>query len=402
MSLPREFFTMLTTSLQFVKQLKVHARRSSRALCRGKRRRPSCETLEGRALLTTIHPMSEAGIVPVWSGVWNPTAGGTSPSVLFQTQFHDGPQMTGGISVTLANGQPGSYSLVPTVTADGATPQTNSLYDAVLKGVVWGDEGTPANSNEPGTAKAIKVGTFAFILDPEHNNNPNLDTFHGTYSVDGSTHSLKMTYVQNPPFPALFPGQTRYEPGRGGGTGGGGGGGGQTTPDTATVTNIVGDVSVRSGDTEWHDATIGEKLITNDEIHTGPDSEATIKFSDGSFLQVRQLTETAIGQISGPVDLPKVRVLLKMGEVAAKVNHEVDQQGDFSIRTPNATASVRGCEFEVSYANKDSELLVFEGAVEDTPQNTRLRPELLKAGQEIQVWPKKEGPIKPTGGASFP
>jgi hypothetical protein len=35
-------------------------------------------------------------------------------------------------------------------------------------------------------------------------------------------------------------------------------------------------------------------------------------------------------------------MLLKMGETAAKVNHEVNQEADFSIRTPNNTAGLRG------------------------------------------------------------
>jgi ferric-dicitrate binding protein FerR (iron transport regulator) len=170
----------------------------------------------------------------------------------------------------------------------------------------------------------------------------------------------------------------------------------------ATVTNIEGDVSIRSGDADWHEAKLGEKLSAGDEIHTGPDSEVTITFSDRSFLQVGQLTEAAVGSISGPVDLPRVRVLLKMGEVAAKVNHERDRAADFAIRTPDATASVRGCEFEVSYAGKVSDVLVFQGEVEETPKNKSLKPVLLKAGQKIQVWPKKEDPIESTGGTPFP
>jgi autotransporter-associated beta strand protein len=186
--------------------------------------------------------------------------------VLFQTQFHDGPQMIGGISVMLDNGQPGSYSFVPTVTANGSTPETNSLYNAELKGVVWGEEGTPENSMEPGSGKAITVGTFDLILDPEHNNNPNLDTFHGTYTVDGSTHSLKLAYVTNPPFPALFPGQTRYEPPRGGGPGGGGGGVGPTSPPTTfTWTG--------NGNGNWDDP---KDWIGPDGTEAAPPSNATV------------------------------------------------------------------------------------------------------------------------------
>ncbi len=94
--------------------------------------------------------------------------------------------------------------------------------------------------------------------------------------------------------------------------------GGEAPPPTTqgTVESIEGDVSIRVGDGDWTDAVKGQKLTTGAEIHTGPGSKAVIRFSDGSFLVVRQLSETGIGEPSSAADRPKIRVLLKMGQAS--------------------------------------------------------------------------------------
>jgi hypothetical protein len=141
-----------------------------------------------------------------------------------------------------------------------------------------------------------------------------------------------------------------------------------TSSETATVDSIKGDVSARHRDGDWCDAVSGLKLIAGDEIHTGPESSASITFSDGSLVIVYELTETAVGSLSGPVDRPKIRMLLKMGEIAAKVNHVVDQEADFAIRTPDATASVRGTDFVVVADPQDGTTIrVDQGEVLVTP-----------------------------------
>jgi hypothetical protein len=160
---------------------------------------------------------------------------------------------------------------------------------------------------------------------------------------------------------------------------------------------MTGDVSYRENQgEEWKDAVKGQKLRAGSEIHTGPESEVTVTFSDGSYVLVRQLTETAVGDLSGPVDRPKVRMLLKMGEIAAKVNHAVDQEADFAYRTPNATASVRNTGFVVSYDEEEdiSYIRVTEGHVLVTPENTSLGPLLLAAGQRVWVSMEEVGPIE--------
>ena len=155
----------------------------------------------------------------------------------------------------------------------------------------------------------------------------------------------------------------------------------------ATVTSVTGDVSARTGGGDWCDAAVGLKLVVNDDIHTGPDSVAVVTFLDGSVLNVYQLSETAIGDVSATPNRPKIRMLLKMGEIAAEVNHEVDRQADFAIRTPNQTASVRGTKFVIAYDPGDDTTLirVDEGQVLVTPENTAFKPMVVPAHWLVSV-----------------
>jgi FecR protein len=141
---------------------------------------------------------------------------------------------------------------------------------------------------------------------------------------------------------------------------------------TGTVEEINGDVSYRTEDEDWCDAVVGLKLNLEDQIHTGPDSEARVRFSDGSFVLIKQLSEIALGTLAGDATHTKVQVLLRMGEVAAQVNPQKTLLADFSIRVPQATASVRGTKFEVAHGEVEpgriaSVITVDQGVVDVSP-----------------------------------
>jgi hypothetical protein len=119
---------------------------------------------------------------------------------------------------------------------------------------------------------------------------------------------------------------------------------------SATLARIVGEVSVRHPGRDWTPAAAGQKLVSGDDVLTGADSEATIAFPGGDQVVIRELTDLAIGTLLRESGRQKVRVLLKVGEIGAKIEPRRTLQPDFSIRTPTATASVRGTVFKrVSY-----------------------------------------------------
>lgn len=119
---------------------------------------------------------------------------------------------------------------------------------------------------------------------------------------------------------------------------------------SAKLTSISGDVSVRRSGGSFADANRGQELQASDDLSTGPDSSATLTFSDGSTMVVRPLSQISLASLTRQRDNVKVRVNLRIGQVAAKINKTQTETTDYSIKTPTATAAVRGTEFRlISY-----------------------------------------------------
>ena len=119
---------------------------------------------------------------------------------------------------------------------------------------------------------------------------------------------------------------------------------------TATLADIKGEVAVRQNAGEWQPVANGRVLTQHDEIFTGVESEATVKFSDGSAMTIRELTQILIDTILRKENRKDVAVHLKVGEINAQVKKEKVVDTNFEIQTPTATASVRGTEInEVSF-----------------------------------------------------
>ena len=119
---------------------------------------------------------------------------------------------------------------------------------------------------------------------------------------------------------------------------------------TAKLDAVDGEVTVRRGGAAWEPADAGRQLTEADEVGTGVDSSATIAFSDGSSMKLRELTQIRVGTLLGSAERKKVEVQLRVGEVQASVKPRQTVDTNFDIKTPTATASVRGTEIkEVSY-----------------------------------------------------
>jgi len=95
-----------------------------------------------------------------------------------------------------------------------------------------------------------------------------------------------------------------------------------------------------------------------------------------------------------------------MGQIASRVSKSETASPDFSVKTPTATAAVRGTHFTVGYDQRSlsTTVLVDEGVVQVTPENSSLRSFSLRPGQQAQVTRNNVGPVTPViakgGGAS--
>ena len=153
----------------------------------------------------------------------------------------------------------------------------------------------------------------------------------------------------------------------------------------ATIGSVRGDVSITHPDGSSVDPSGGEQLREGDEISTGPDSGVTLQFPDGSTLTVRPMTQISVRSLITQKGSVKVEMNLEFGKLAAKVNKAQTATPDYSVKTPSATASVRGTRFTVAYTSGTSSVAVSQGAVYVKPARASLKPAIVVAGSGVRV-----------------
>lgn len=144
---------------------------------------------------------------------------------------------------------------------------------------------------------------------------------------------------------------------------------------SGTITDISGKVSVRTGTNSWQKAAKGMAVTSGMSISTGFRSLAIIDLGD-SELKVKALTRMNIDELVKKEGTVKTGLSLDVGRVSAKVKRRQGLNHDFKVRSPVATAAVRGTEFEftpygvdvtegiVSFANQlQQQALVRAGGV---------------------------------------
>jgi hypothetical protein len=154
-----------------------------------------------------------------------------------------------------------------------------------------------------------------------------------------------------------------------------------------TIIAMDGDVSAKKGLGDWRECQVGQKLGSDIELHTGPESSVTLQYPDGHILVVKQLTQLMIGTLLVQADRFKIELLLYFGEIKASTPHRETVRSGFSIRTPVLCSSVRGTVFSVSHDAKTetTTVSVEEGEVLVTPTNTALSPLTLSKGEGVRV-----------------
>jgi hypothetical protein len=134
----------------------------------------------------------------------------------------------------------------------------------------------------------------------------------------------------------------------------------QEAEDSLTIIReISGTVEVKAPDaTAWTPASRGQVLELRSLISTGFKSSALIAIGN-STLSVQPLTRLSLEKLIRAGNEEKVDLNLRAGRVRASVRPPEGGTTDFTVRSPTATASVRGTVFEFN----GTELRVAEGRV---------------------------------------
>lgn len=123
----------------------------------------------------------------------------------------------------------------------------------------------------------------------------------------------------------------------------------------AHLVSLSGEVTVLTkGQAAWHPGHDREELMGGDTVRTGAKASATVERNDGTAVELMPFAELSIDDEQG--------FLVTAGRVWSHFIHAVG--APFFIRTPNATALIRGTTLGVGFDQGQSRVVVVEGLVE--------------------------------------
>lgn len=185
---------------------------------------------------------------------------------------------------------------------------------------------------------------------------------------------------------------------------------------TATVKEFFGKVKVKfDGDTSWSKIEVGMELPGNSMVSTGFNSQIILDLGNAT-LDVLPLTRMTIEEISESQDTIKTSLFLQGGKITADVGKIEGKVNDFVIKSPVATASVRGTKFnftgnsldvirgEVAFAPTKKKKEKSDSATEEEDEEEEDAEEeagvSVKAGGKTQMSAPGARPVAPSAMAA--
>jgi len=145
---------------------------------------------------------------------------------------------------------------------------------------------------------------------------------------------------------------------------------------TATVTEVAGKVECKLPGNDWKTAKVGDTLPAGSFISTGFKSTAIIK-TESATLTVKPVTRLSLEELIKSEGTTKTQMFLMAGRVKAEVTPKEGEKAEFKVKSPTATASVRGTGFEFDGQN----LLVDHGAVQFESGSGIGIPKMVASGE---------------------
>jgi hypothetical protein len=152
----------------------------------------------------------------------------------------------------------------------------------------------------------------------------------------------------------------------------------------AFIREITGTVELKiPGSADWIPGKAGGRIFPNTVISTGFKSAALLVIGE-STIAIRPLTRLSLEELLERNETEQVRLNLHTGRIRTRVRPPVGGRIDFSVRSPVASASVRGTAFDFDTLN----LHVGEGTVSFAPvirTGAFSRPIPVSAGESSRV-----------------
>ena len=120
----------------------------------------------------------------------------------------------------------------------------------------------------------------------------------------------------------------------------------QESGSQAVIREISGKVEIKApGSSNWTPARQGQSVARTAVVSTGFKSTVVIALGN-SLLSVQPLTRLTVEEIQETAGNERVNINLQTGRIRADVKPPAGGKTEFTVKSPSATASVRGTSFE--------------------------------------------------------
>jgi hypothetical protein len=175
------------------------------------------------------------------------------------------------------------------------------------------------------------------------------------------------------------------------------------------IREVSGTVETKApGAAAWRAAAVGQELDTASLISTGFRSTALVRIGN-STVMVQPLTRLSLEEIAEGQNGDMVTLNLRAGRIRADVKPPAGRTINFSVRSPTATASVRGTVFEFDGLHLNVEEgrvhlggQTVTGAYVGAGHSTTADPETGKTVAAIERVKADLNPALPAGAAAAP
>ena len=148
------------------------------------------------------------------------------------------------------------------------------------------------------------------------------------------------------------------------------------------VNSFEGETAMNRGE-EAVELFEGIQLVSNDKVTTGSDGLVELLVDSDKNIVASEDTCFSIEAV-GSESQGKVTIHLEYGTTLIEIQNKLTDGSEFEVVTPNATLSVRGTTFEVTYDSTTNEttLKVTDGVVEAT---TNIESREINAGETVVI-----------------
>lgn len=156
-----------------------------------------------------------------------------------------------------------------------------------------------------------------------------------------------------------------------------------SAPFEATVVSAKGKTEVQRAGV-WTALTTGNSVSRGDIIQTGFKSELILKIKN-STVTVSPMSRITVEQLAEKKDKDETKLFLDTGSVRSNIKKTEDRRVGFTVRSPVATASVRGTEFSVKNIYGGTEIIGYEGETSTWKSSLQQQPEIVTTDDDIEI-----------------